>query len=141
MRFILLLLLLISTLFSATPADIANALSIKGFDVTEVLATGSMKPTFDENYWLITEARPFDSLRVGDVIIFEGSTPYVTQDGVSHFLVCHRIVAISQPSRRYLVTMGDNNRVTDLKLVTEKDYRRVVIGQIRKDAVKELAER
>lgn len=103
-------------------------------EITEVLATGSMKPTFDENYWLILGKRPFHQLKPGDVIIYHKKDP-TEVDGKKYYRVCHRIYSISSPKGEFIVTKGDNNRYADSVLVTEDMYDSIVVGWIRKDVV------
>lgn len=102
-------------------------------DINHVTPTGSMLPTFDHTYWLITVTQPFCDLRVGDIIIYRSPKPFVL-NGISHAYRCHRIVARSSGGT-VLLTKGDNNDMWDDCYVTAAMYSCTVVGAVRKDVV------
>lgn len=79
----------------------------------------SMSPTIDYGDAVMVYKSSFDSLDVGDIIVFEDPR------GVPLTIV-HRVVAVeSNESIRYLLTKGDNdvtNPTVDPWQVTEDDY-------------------
>ncbi|MEM5804688.1 MAG: S26 family signal peptidase [Candidatus Aenigmatarchaeota archaeon] len=78
----------------------ANGCSLKftsDVDIAKALATGSMRPTFDDDTLII--AKPVD-LRVGDIVLYRRGSD----------LIVHRIVAIEERSEGIFYKMkGDNN--------------------------------
>ncbi len=130
-------LLFLCTLASVYPADeVKDPIKqlIDASEVTEVLATGSMVPTFDENYLLICVYRPFKDLKIGDVIIYRRVEPIMVDD-VPHFRVCHRVWNVSKPTGAVIIVKGDANQSPDSEYVTESNYECIVVGWVRKDAL------
>ena len=70
--------------------------------VCAVAPTGSMRPTFDSNSYLVTETVVASAVRVGDII--------VRTDGVDGRMIVHRVVRIDHGR---LVTRGDSNADDD----------------------------
>jgi hypothetical protein len=81
---------------------------------------GSMRPVFDTNSILLVEEPRYETLRVGDIVIFES-------DGK---LVSHRI--IEKRGDKYW-TQGDNNRRPDSLYVTRSNLRYRVWGVLYSD--------
>jgi len=79
----------------------------------------SMSPTIDYGDAVMVYKVSFDSLEVGDIIVFDDPR------GVP-ITIIHRVVAVeSNESVRYLLTKGDNevtNPAVDPWQVTEEDY-------------------
>lgn len=96
-------------------------------EAAHVLPTGSMKPTFDENYVLFYKKLDFSSIEVGDVIIFKD-----TSDPKETFRVVHRVVRKSQPNGAVIYTKGDNNYREDMGFVTEANYIGTVVTWVHK---------
>lgn len=90
---------------------------VAGTKVYTVAPTGSMRPLFDANSVLLAEPAPFDSLQVGDIVIFRHS-----RTGV---MVVHRIL---ERKREGYWTMGDHNDRMDDDLVTAKNYAGRIYG-------------
>jgi len=100
--------------------------------VLNVAPTGSMKPTFDENYFILvrsSQVAPFKSLKPGDIIVFYAR--WRTGDK-NKTLFCHRVYSVSS-GKTYVVTKGDANKETDDWYLIERDYVGKVIGVIRRD--------
>jgi hypothetical protein len=76
---------------------------------------GSMRPVFDTNSVLLVEENCFDSLRIGDIVIFE----------TGGRLISHRI--IERRGNRFW-TQGDNNARPDSDYVTRENFRYRVWG-------------
>ena len=70
--------------------------------VCAVAPTGSMRPTFDANSYLVTETVAPSAVRVGDIV--------VRADGVDGRLIVHRVVRIECGR---LVTRGDSSADDD----------------------------
>lgn len=77
---------------------------------------GSMRPVFDTNSLLLIEEPAFESLRIGDIVVFRNSAGN---------LVTHRI--IEQRGNRFW-TMGDNNARPDSEYVTAENFKYRVWG-------------
>ena len=101
-------------------------------NVYEVTPTGSMKPTFDENYILLVKKQDFKKLKIGDIILWQCPDSITWADGKKHFLICHRIWGISS-GHSMLLTKGDNNFQIDDIQITEDMYVGTVVGFIKKD--------
>lgn len=82
-----------------------------------VLATGSMRPLFDQHALLILEAAPYDSLRVGDIVtyVFPGTGQ----------LIVHRLL---EKRGDNFWAKGDHNGRMDNAYVTRANYRMRVCG-------------
>lgn len=98
--------------------------------IYSVLPTGSMEPTFDEDWPLLVQTPSFFSLKVGDVIIYRAARPY-DYEGTPISLVCHRIVRRSSGGAA-LIAKGDHNDRPDDNLITESMYVGLVVGMIRR---------
>ncbi len=104
---------------SALVAANTIAAHIPGARVFTVMATGSMRPTFDEKAFLVVEPTPFDELKVGDVITFlhpKMGAPIV-----------HRIFEKRGES---FWTKGDYNARPDNEYVTRGNYGMRVVAVI-----------
>jgi len=122
MRFLLFLLLL-----APLRAEDIGDIIVKS-KYHNVAPTGSMKPMFDETFWLLShtsEQAPYENLEVGDVVFFKA----LWYEGDEW--VCHQIVAISS-NRTYMVTKGINNDKCDPYFLTKANYRGLIVGWIRK---------
>lgn len=94
-----------------------------------VTATGSMKPTFDEHYLLMSlspREYPWALVKANDVVL-----AWETIDG-QLILVCHRVLAKSSGGT-VAVLLGDNNTHTDSQLLVESNYAGLVVGWVRCD--------
>lgn len=90
------------------------AASNVGGQVFTVAASGSMKPTLDENSIVTIETVPFAELRKGDIII------YRNRQGVP---IIHRLY--EETNGRWLV-LGDNNAALDREAVTADN----IVGRV-----------
>ena len=129
-----LLFLLLSTSLLATPdlnaarETYVRALTDVSF-IKGVTATGSMKPSFDENYYILVVPRtvyPFSSLKVDDVVLV-----WMMIDGELGY-VCHRVWRVSSGGS-IILTKGDANSRPDPVNLTEQDYVGLVVGWVRND--------
>lgn len=123
------LCLLAPTLFAQSPRrDYVQAV-VDSSLIRGVTATGSMRPTFDETYYLLTldpTIYPFNQVKVGDVII-----AWENIDG-QVMLVCHTVWRVSSGGS-VLLLKGVNNPRPDSAFVTQRDYAGLVVGWIRRD--------
>jgi len=96
-------------------------INVDGASISKYAATGSMKPTLDENsngIRIIPKSE--EEIHLGDIITFE-------QD---ENLIIHRVVEKGTDSEGiYFITKGDNNTINDGK-IRFKDIRYVTIGII-----------
>jgi len=123
MRFLILSLLL----FAPIRADDIGDIIVKS-RYHNITATGSMKPKFDETYWVLShtpEQAPYETLEVGDTVFFEAWWHPGDE------WVCHDIVAISS-DRNYMVTKGLNNGKCDPGYLMKKNYRGLAVGWIKR---------
>jgi len=75
----------------------------------------SMHPTLENGDLIIIYKVDFESLKVGDIIVFNSP--------VYNVRIVHRIKDIKfVGDEKVLITQGDNNRVPDPGYVREKDY-------------------
>lgn len=111
------------TLISLKPGRLAK----------DIAATGSMRPLLDENYIVIVEARRFEDLDFGDIVVFRG-------DWNKGKPVAHRLVRC-YPAKRAWQTKGDHCQSTDPQFLTADKYKGyVVVAAVHKTtgAVKEF---
>ena len=104
---------------SALVAANTIAAHIPGARVFTVMATGSMRPTFDEKAFLVVEPTPYEKLQIGDVITFihpKLGAPIV-----------HRIFEKRGES---FWTKGDYNARPDNEYVTRSNYGMRVVAVI-----------
>jgi signal peptidase len=76
--------------------------SLFGSSPVYVVVSGSMTPTLEVGDLVITQGVPFNSIHVGDVIIY---IPPNGQGGCSGETIVHRVVAVTPQG---LITQGDN---------------------------------
>jgi signal peptidase I len=76
--------------------------SALGSSPVYVVVSGSMIPTLEKGDLVITQGVPFDSIHVGDVIIYVQPNG---QGGCSGETIVHRVVAVTPEG---LITQGDN---------------------------------
>ena len=100
---------------------------VRSSDIREVLETGSMKPTLDENSYVLVRDLPFSDLKVGDIVVYRARGRL---DGYT--LIAHRIVRMSSGGS-VITCRGDNNSEDDSQLIVESDYVGRIIGWVRKD--------
>ena len=111
--------------FRAAAVPILVFLVIYGFFLLSGLRlcpiqSGSMEPEIPTySYCLISTRYDYDSLRVGDIIVYD--RPY------DHMQVIHRIVAVLPDG---IITKGDANPVDDDILLTEADITGVYLCHI-----------
>ena len=89
-----------------------------------VVTSGSMSPNINVNDLIIIKGdKEFDSLEVGDVIIyFKPNTPHECISEIRNCIV-HRInKVITNDGQKELITKGDNNKFADQWIITESDY-------------------
>ncbi len=123
----LLFLLLALSLRAVTLDQVVT--SLEGTYIYEISNTGSMKPSFDETYVLLSDDKPFRTLEKGDVILF-----WATYRG-ELIIVCHRIWARSSGGSMVL-TRGDANQSPDPWEVTQETYIGRVYGWVKRDRLK-----
>lgn len=94
-------------------------INVKGASLSKYAATGSMKPTFDENangIRIIPQSE--DEINVGDIVTY--------QSGDS--LIVHRVIEKNKDKDGvYFITKGDNNTISDGK-IRFKDIKYVTIA-------------
>ncbi|MGQ9719569.1 MAG: signal peptidase I [Nitrososphaerales archaeon] len=78
------------------------------------VSSGSMIPTLNVGDYIVVKAEPFDSLAVGDIIVFY--SPWDPDE-----IIVHRIYAINH-EQEIIKTKGDNNYYVDPWSVTKEDY-------------------
>lgn len=98
---------------------------IAGSEFYEVQATGSMRPAFDEGWWLLVKPINFEDIKVGDVIIYTSKLPGMPE------LIVHRVWSRSS-NGQILILKGDHNPDVDGEWVTPGMVVGVVVGQIKK---------
>lgn len=76
-----------------------------------IIISESMTPTIAVNSLLLVEDKPFEDLRIGDIIFFHTK---------QHGMVGHRIIASMGDGFK---TKGDNNKLIDDWIVTEDMYK------------------
>jgi len=110
-----------SSLTVAQGKQIGQLMSLMkpGTTLSTVQATGSMKPIFDEKAVLLLEDAPFESLKVGDIVLYRHP-----QLGVA---VAHRLV-IKEAGRFW--SKGDANGHMDNVYVTKANYLKRVFAVI-----------
>ena len=89
-----------------------------------VVTSGSMSPNINVNDLIIIKGdKEFDSLEVGDVIIyFKPNTPHECISEIRNCIV-HRVnKVITNDGQKELITKGDNNKFADHWTITESDY-------------------
>jgi len=89
-----------------------------------VVTSGSMSPNINVNDLIIIKGdKEFDSLEVGDIIIyFKPNTPHECISEIRNCIV-HRInKVITNDGQKELITKGDNNKFADHWTITESDY-------------------
>ena len=89
-----------------------------------VVTSGSMSPNINVNDLIIIRGdKEFDSLEVGDVIIyFKPNTPHECISEIRNCIV-HRVnKVITDDGQKELITKGDNNKFADQWTITESDY-------------------
>lgn len=96
---------------SAFTAATVLANQIKGARVFSVLATGSMRPMFDEKAFLVAEPVSFEALRVGDIVTYKHPR--------LHVIVVHRIL---EKRGDAFWSKGDYNTRMDDVYVTRENY-------------------
>ncbi|MCP8323043.1 MAG: signal peptidase I [Candidatus Methylarchaceae archaeon HK02M2] len=76
----------------------------------------SMEPTLNDGDYIIIKADTFDSLSIGDIIVFYHPYDYKNE------IIVHRIYDINLNSEQVLRTKGDNNNYPDPWYIEEEDY-------------------
>lgn len=102
---------------AAMTVALSMARSVRGTRIYGVQGTGSMRPLFDSNAIVLSEAAAFDHLRVGDIVLFQHPTLETA--------VVHRIV---EKRGHGFWTKGDHNGRMDDVLVTRGNYLGRVYG-------------
>lgn len=124
------LILTLLTLAFLICADSARAES-SPVRLYTILPTGSMEPTFNQDYCLFVSRRPFSTLKIGDIIVYRSARGFPHEGGVYHDTV-HRVWARSSGGS-IIICKGDNNLTPDRELVTENVYIGVVVAWMRRD--------
>jgi signal peptidase len=75
---------------------------VGGIQVYDVYPTASMRPTLEIGDLVIVEAVQYNSIHVGDVIVFQ---PPIPGGGCSSEVIVHRVVNVTSAG---LITWGDN---------------------------------
>lgn len=104
---------------ATTRAAMAARLMVTGGGALNVLPTGSMRPTFDQNAILLTEPARFDDIRVGDIVTFWHPGHPVP--------VVHRVLEKRGDGFR---SRGDSNGRMDDITITRENFDRRVFGII-----------
>jgi hypothetical protein len=92
---------------------------VSGASISRYAATGSMKPTFDENAnGIRIVPKSSEDIKVGDIITYKSGDS----------LIVHRVIEIgTDSSGLYFIPKGDNNDVSDGK-VRFSDIKYITIG-------------
>lgn len=117
-----------------TPSHVIVREVLETTAIYQVAATGSMKPTFDENWLLLVQKEDFKTLRIGDVIIYRPPPDVKWEDGLSHELIVHRVWGYSS-GHSIILCKGDNVDTIDGVHVTEAMYVGTVVGMVRRPKV------
>lgn len=122
--------LITSTVFAQFPdgQDVIKPI-LSNTTVYPVMATGSMKPTFDENNYLCVKNIPFEEVREGDIILYKLNKP-ITLGNIVIEIICHRVWRRSSGGS-ILLAKGDANSWVDETFITKEMYLGVVVGIIR----------
>lgn len=96
-------------------------INIKGASMSKYAATGSMKPTFDENAnGIRIVPKSEDEINIGDIITYQSKDS----------LIVHRVIEKGTDREgTYFIPKGDNNSISDGK-VRFKDIKYVTIAII-----------
>jgi signal peptidase I, archaeal type len=81
-----------------------------------IIISGSMEPYLQINSLVIVKKVNFKNIKVGDVISFNTDNIKTS--------ICHRVIKITNEG---LVTKGDNSKVADLTIITEKEFNGKVV--------------
>jgi signal peptidase I len=100
---------------ATTRAATAARLMVTGGGALNVLPTGSMRPTFDQNAILLTEPARFEDIRVGDIVTFKHPSYPVP--------VVHRV--LEKRGDRFWSRGDANGRMDDIYITRENFDRRV----------------
>jgi len=96
-------------------------INVKGASMSHYAATGSMKPTFDENangIRIVPSSE--EEIQVGDIITYKSGED----------LIVHRVIEIGKDSNgTYFIPKGDNNSISDGK-IRFKDIKYITIAMI-----------
>ena len=99
------------------PTDTAQLFGYRCFSV----ASGSMEPTLQIGYLIITKEKSKKDIKVGDIISFKDGDSTIT----------HRVIkVISQNGEILYQTKGDNNNVSDEKNIKYEDVEGVYVDHI-----------
>lgn len=103
------------------------------YTVYDVLPTGSMRPAFDETYWLLVRILPWSDIQLGDTILYESKRPFYA-DGRLSPLICHSVTIVIRRSSggSVLIVKGLANPAPDDEPVTKDMYRGTVVGTVKK---------
>jgi len=88
---------------------------VGGIEVYDVYPTGSMTPTLDIGDLVVVRSVSYDSLQVGDVIVYR---PPIPGGGCQAEDIVHRIVNITSEG---LITQGDN-RASNSNPIPDEPY-------------------
>jgi signal peptidase I len=88
---------------------------VGGIEVFDVYPTGSMTPTLDIGDLVVVHSVSYDSLQVGDVIVYQ---PPIPGGGCQAEDIVHRIVNITSEG---LITQGDN-RASNSNPIPDEPY-------------------
>lgn len=132
----LLIILLAATVATAQVPDgqaLINAALGTDYQVYEVTPTSSMKPMFDETYWILVKPLPFIDVRPGDVILYRSKTTTFWIDGYDYHLICHAVIRRSSEGS-VLIAQGLANANPDSELITADMYRGTIVATIKRPA-------
>jgi signal peptidase I len=96
-----------------------------------VAPSGSMEPTFNENYYLLAKPLKWSEVKVGDVIIYRPAQPILFR-GILYYTIVHRVWKKSSGGS-VVICWGDNNELPDSELVTEAMYVATVVKWVTKE--------
>ncbi len=109
---------------------LVNAALGTDYQVYEITPTGSMKPAFDETYWILVKMLPWRDIQVGDIIVYQSKTTYWI-DGYSYNRVVHAVVRRSSGGS-ILIVQGYANMNPDAEMITEGMYCGTVVATVKR---------
>jgi signal peptidase len=97
------LVYLVAVLLIVGGAQIVLVLGLGATSFAFIVISQSMHPTLEIGDMVFVQNVPYDSIKIGDVVVF--NTPNVVGTGCTDFTVVHRVVNTANGG---LITQGDN---------------------------------
>lgn len=106
-------------------------LSAQAADIYPVGASGSMKPLFDENYFLYVEKKPWKDVVPGDIIIYKPLHPE-SFNLLPDSTIVHKVWQKSSGGS-VILCWGINNAAPDDEFITESMYVGTVVKWVTRE--------